>query len=199
MAAVQIVTVAEMKTFLNIPTTTSDASISSFIDAASQMIVNRIGPVAGSPTYDETYDGGAAQIVLRHTPIQSVTSVTESYGAQAVYTLTAQVVDSGSASGAYGYSVDLDHGLLTRRVSGVATRFARGLRNIHVVYVAGYATTPADIKHATMLLLAHMWATQRGAQRLPGQGDDLYMPGLSFTWPRRVEEILANYYIPGIA
>lgn len=197
----QIVTTADIKAFLNIPTTDTsfDTQLGLFVDAASQMIVNRIGPVAGSPTYDEWYDGGSPSIVLRHTPVQSITSITESYGSSAVYTLTAQVLDSGSVGGAYGYSGDLSRGLLTRRVSGIATHFAAGLQNVHVVYVAGYATVPADIEQAAKLLIQHMWATQRGGSKRPGQGNDDIYVGLSFTWPRRVEEILSAYYIPGIA
>ena len=196
----QIVTVAEVKTFLNITVSTFDTQVSDFIDAASQMIVNRVGDIAGSPTRDEWYDGGAAQILLRHTPIQSITSITESFGSSVVYTLTPQVLDSGTATGAWGYSVDLTTGLLTRRVSGIATRFAVGVQNIHVVYVAGYATVPADIKQATKLMLQHMWVTQRGGSKRPGQGgDDEWTPAHLQAFPPRVEQILANYYVPGIA
>jgi hypothetical protein len=194
----QIVTLAETKTFLNITTTAFDVQVGTFIDAASEMIVRRIGPVAGSPTYDEWYSGGAAQILLRHSPVQSVTSVTESFGPIA-YTLTPQVLDAG-AIGAYGYSLDVPAGLLTRRVSGIAAPFASGVQNVHVVYVAGYATPPADLVLACKLLLQHMWVTQRGGSKRPGQGgDDEWTPDQLRAFPPRVEQIMANHYVPGIA
>jgi uncharacterized phiE125 gp8 family phage protein len=189
-----IITTTEAKDFLNITSSALDAELSLFINAASQVIVNRIGPVSGSPTVSEWHDGGSPRIVLRQqTPIQSVTSVTESYGT-VTYTLTAVVLDQSPAVTAYGYSVDLDRGLIIRRASGVAVPFAAGTSNVHVTYVAGYATVPEDIKHAAKLLLKHMWDTQRAGR--PGAGPE---PTAAYTLPRRVEEILAPHIIPGIA
>lgn len=195
----QIVTLQQAKDFLNITTTTFDSELGGFIDAASQMITNRIGPVSGSPTYDEWYDGGRPQIVLRHTPVQSVTSITESYGAATSYTLTPVTLDSGSVAGSFAYTVDLSAGIITRRAAGVAMPFAPGVQNIHVVYTAGYATVPADLVQATNLLISHMWTTQRGGSKRPGTGGDDWNPSHLESWPPRVEEILENYFIPGIA
>ena len=187
----------DVKPFLNITNTTYDTELTAFIATASQMVVNKIGQVAGSPTVDEWHDGGTTEIVLRNQgPIQSVTSVTESFGS-IVYTLTQVTLDSGSVAGAYTYSVDLDRSVLVRRASGIATPFAEGTRNIHVTYVAGYATTPPDIKHATCLLIKHLWETQRGGLTRPATLGETN-PGGAFSWPRRVEEILDAYVVPGI-
>jgi uncharacterized phiE125 gp8 family phage protein len=190
-----IITLAQAKTFLNITGTQSDAELTDFIAAASQVIVNKIGPVSGSPTVSEWHDGGSSRIVLRHQgPLQSVTSVTETYGT-VTYALTGITLDGAPVATAYGYTVDLDRGLIVRRASGVAIPFAAGTQNIHVTYVAGYSTIPADLIQATQLLLKHMWDTQRAAKG-PGSGPGA---GDSFTLPRRVEEILAYYTVPGIA
>jgi len=121
-----IITLQQAKDTLNITTTQYDTELPQYITAASVLWEMRVGPVAGSPTYDEFYNGGSPTIVVRHPPIQSVTSITESWGATTSYTLTDQVVDSGSNVGFYGYSVDLARGVFTRRASAVATTVRPG-------------------------------------------------------------------------
>ena len=196
-----LATLAEAKTFLNITNNTSDASVQSMLSAASDMIQNRIGPVGGSPTFDEWYDGGSTKIVLRHTPIQSITKITEAWAATAIYTLNASVLDgTPTDTGSWGYSVDLSAGIITRRAAGFAVPFAPGVQNVHVQYVAGYATVPEELKLAAKLMVQHMWATQRGGAKRPGLGGDDSGPASDFdAFPSRVEEILSNFYTPGIA
>ena len=202
MAVTDIVAVPDVKDFLNITSSTFDGRLALFLSTASTMIQNRIGPVAGSPAYDVWYDGGETQILLRHTPVQSITAINESYGGSLAFALTEQIVDlPSSAGGLYGYSLNKSSGVLTRRVSGVAVPFAWGTLNIHITYVGGYAVAPADLQLATLLLVQHMWAVERGGSKRPGQGGDDTAGGGkdSDAWPQRVEEILENYYIPGIA
>lgn len=196
--ATPIVTVTQAKVQLNITTETFDSKLTDFVAAASQMIVNRIGPVAGSPTVDEWHDGGSTDILLYDEgPVQSITSVTESLGS-VVYTLQQITLDSGSVTTPFGFTVDLDLGLLVRRAAGVAIPFAEGEANIHITFVAGYVTTPPDITQATLLLIQHMWETQRGVVGRPGSGP-MEMSGTAYTFPNRVMEILSPYIVPGIA
>lgn len=198
-AATPIITLDDAKDFLGITNNTSNTEITDVIAAASQMIVNRIGHVLqpGS-SVDEWHDGGSERIVLRNqSPIQSVTAVTENYGS-ITYTLTQVTLDSGASGVAFGYTVDLDEGLLVRRASGVAIPFMGGVRNIHVTYVAGYASAPADIQYACKVLVKHLWEPKRGSgTRYPGTGGD-EPPASPFAFPDRVEEILAAYSVPGI-
>lgn len=194
--ATPIVTVTQAKNQLNITDESYDSKLTDFVAAASQMIVNRIGPVAGSPTVDEWHDGGSTDILLYDEgPVQSITSVTESMGS-VVYTLTQITLDSGSVTTPFGYTVDLDLGLLVRRAAGVAIPFAAGEANIHITFVAGYSATPPDITQATLLLVQHMWETQRGPNRSGGTGS---IDQVAFSMPNRVMEILAPYIVPGIA
>lgn len=191
-----MVSLDEVKDFLSISNdTTTDAKLTLFIAAASQMIYNKVGVVSGSPTVDEWHDGGSDRIVLRNTgPIESVTTVVESYGS-IVYTLTQVNLDTPAAGSSYQYTVDLNGGILVRRAAGIAVPFASGVRNIHVTYVAGYVTVPADLQHAAMVLVKHLWETQRGPQGRVGATPD----GSSYSFPNRVLEILAPYMLPGIA
>ncbi len=193
-----IVALADVKTFLNIGTTTHDVQLAGFITTASNMWNRRVGPVTGVPAFDERYDGGGTTIALRQTPVLTVTSVVESWAASFVRTLTQQQPDSGVGS-AYDYSFDSTTGQLTRRAMGVAVPFASGIKNVHVVYTAGYSTAPVDIQHAVTLLVAHLWETQRGRMIVPGQGgNDTWNPAMSFMWPKRVLEIADGYRVPGI-
>lgn len=192
-----IISLQDAKDQLNITTPDYDAELQGFVDAANQMVANRIGPVVGAATVDEWHDGGSVSIVVRaNGPIQSVTKVTESYGPIS-YELT-EVTEDASPVGAFTYTVDMNRGVLTRRYSGVAGRFAPGRANVHVVYVAGYNTAPADIALATKLLVEHMWQTQRGGAVRPGASSH-EDPRYFYTMPRRVTEILAQYDVPGIA
>jgi uncharacterized phiE125 gp8 family phage protein len=199
-ASIDIITLAEAKTHLNMGTgTTDDAELGNFITAASTMWVRRVGAVnTAVKTFDEWYDGGHVRVALANAPVVTITKVEEVVTASAIYTLTLETLQSGGDTGAYGYTVDMDRGLLVRRAAGVAVPFTPGVRNIHVVYTAGYATAPEDIKLAVKLLVAHMWETQRGGAKRPGTGADP-TPLTGFMWPHRVEEIANGYIVPGIA
>jgi hypothetical protein len=197
MATGDIISLDEAKTFLDITSSTYDSELGGFITTASLAWVNRVGPVAGSPVYDEWYNGGGPTIVLRHTPVQSITSITEAYTDSIAYTLTSDPLDGTGTSGTYGYTLETSRGLLVRRASGFPISFASGTRNIHIVYVAGYATTPADIKEAVMSLLKQGWETQRGPARRPG--NDPPPQGYMGLWPSRAQDIANSYLVPGIA
>ena len=191
-----VVTLAQTKTFLNISNTVSDGELPFFMSAATTMWANRGGPV-GSETHDEWYDGGEQSIVTRATPIISVQAVTVSLGA---ITYTLQEHATGTSGYAWSYTVDKATGTFIRRAAGVAVPFEYGRRNVNIQYTSGYATVPDDVQLAVLLLVRHMWATQRGVGVRPSMGglDDQPRES-SFVWPNRVEEILANYKIPGIA
>lgn len=193
---IDIVTLAEAKAFLNISGTTFDTELPDYITAASSMWIKRGGPGASSPEYDEWHDGGGTTIALRHVPVLAISALTEATGST-LDALTEQ--DPGTSAGNYGYSVDTTTGAVTRRAGGIAVPFAAGKRNVHVVYTAGFVTAPADVKHAILLLILHMWETQRGGTKKSNTNADDYQPGTTYSWPRRVEEIFMAYSIPGIA
>ena len=196
MTVTDVVSVSQAKEFLNITNTTSDSELQLFVTAASEMWANRGGPV-GSQTFDEWYDGGEPMVVVRSTPIITVTSVTVSLGA---FTYTLQEHATGTSGYAWAYTVDKRTGTFIRRSAGVAIPFENGYRNVHIQYTSGYGTVPSDVQLAVLLLIKHMWTTQRGIGKRPAMGgmeDDVR--SATYVWPNKVEEILANYKIPGIA
>lgn len=142
--------------------TAKDSLMRSYIATATPIMEDIVGPIL-SRTYSDTYDGGGATIRLLWAPVLSVVSVSESYG-NFVRVLTEQVLDGGSFD-AYGYTVDKDSGILTRRFSGQVGVFNPGRRNILVTHKAGRAVVGENILKATQRLLRWLWSPEQGMVR----------------------------------
>jgi hypothetical protein len=139
-------------------------------------------------------------LALRHRPVVSITSVTEYVGASTYPLSQVATPDLGSV---YSYSFETS-GRLIRRSSGGAIRvFPPGFGNIHVVYVAGRATVPPNVKLATLELVRHLFQlSQQGGRPSFGGGaleEGPWAPS-GFAVPTRVIELLApNRRYPSIA
>ena len=194
-----VVTLDQVKQFLNINNTSSDGELPFYIGAAEAQWAGRGLPL-GTPAapVDEWYDGGSDTIVVRSRPIDSVQLVAETWGS---FTYVLTETEAGTSGYAWAYTVDLVTGTIIRRAAGVAIPFADGERNIHIQYTPGYADVPNDIQLAILLLIKHSWETQRGIGKRPGLGgnDDPSSKGDAYAWPYRVQEIADAYMIPGIA
>lgn len=166
-----IVTYQDVKAHLNLGDDSDALELQGFIDAAIGIVEQRIGVV--TPTaYTETFEATCwAAVPLRHTPVLSVQSVTE-YVLNIPYPLT--VEPAGTILDSYGYRLDFpDSGLLTRYTNGFPGLF-RG--PVTVSYTAGRTSVPAAVKMATLIIVAHLWQTQRGASPLPSLGGDVAPP-----------------------
>lgn len=137
-------------------------------------------------TFDEWYDGGSTLIALDHAPVISVSTVAESTGV--LRTLTAQPLDAASMD-AYGYTVDLPLGILTRRAQGVALPFAPGRSNVHVVYRAGRMNIPANIIRATRRLVLWLWQTEINGIRPSGPAAATTITPAGYAVPNAVIEM----------
>jgi hypothetical protein len=174
----------EARDYLNIPSTTNDDELQSFVDVVSQAVEDITGLNFRRSAKRQVFDGGQTQIVLDNLPVLSVT----------------QVLESGTTVAASGYSVTVD-GVLTRLSSSyAATTFVEGFQNVDVTYTVGYTDVPAPVRHAALVMLKHLWTTQRGSMPLARAGaEDDFLPGSTYSVPRRVIELLSPYTIPGIA
>jgi hypothetical protein len=123
-----------------------------------------------------TKDGGSTLVRLRY-PIISVTTVTEGGTA----------VDSAT-----GYTAVLEDGLLYRGPStSCGLRWAAGRQNVAVTYVAGAADglIPDEIRQGVLMLVEHLWNTQRGGSGLPRKNSDSdWSLPAGFTLPNAVRE-----------
>ncbi len=179
--AATLVSLAEAKAHLNITSGAEDAEIMRVIEAVTVPIERVAGSVA--PTaHTEIHPGSRPVIVLSHQPVLSVTSVTGPGG----------VVD------AEGYALDGQAGVLAR-MSGVAGGVWEA-GQITVTYTAGLASVPPHVRLAALIVVQHLWETQRGGrdQRFTGAGEEGWNPGLGFALPRRALELLGDP-MPGIA
>lgn len=183
MAVTDIVTVAEVKTHLNIPATdtSQDAELAGFVEAATPVIEHITGPVVARSVV-ENHDGGCDAIVLRQPPVVSVTSVTEdgTTVASSEYTLS----DSGVLYRTYGV-------------------WMPGRGKVRVTYQAGRSPVPASIALAAKELIRVNWRPQQGGNFSPfdgGPGDvGAGEPRLGFFVPNRVVEMLVPHAQAGFA
>lgn len=176
-----VVTVTEVKAHLNITGAGYDTDLGVFIDRAEAAIAAKCGPLAAE-SKTERIDGHTSRLVLRSTPVISLTSVTPVDG-------TALTVGDlyVSPSGVVEYD---DGGSFS------AARYT-------VVYQAGRSSVPADLKYAILELVRHFWATQRGPSRRPGSTSSTEtantIAGAAYMMPFRVLELIAPHIQPGFA
>ena len=200
-----LITLADAKTHLNksASVTTDDAELQGFIDACTPVIENIAGPVF-QRSVTEYYSGGVTSLILDNTPIVSpITSIIETYG-QTNYTLTE--ITLGSSNTGFGFTVDYTIGRIVRRAYNAEAMFPIGTNNVQVIYTAGLAAVPANVRLATLMLVQHLWGTSQlnknGARPSLG-GDDSFTQnpfGSGFAVPNRVRELLqASPRVPGIA
>ena len=105
----------------------------------------------------ESYDGGQYALILRSTPVVSVTSV----------------IDSGVTLTALDYTLDTGAGILYRGTTSYRTGFTVGRNSVEVTYVAGYANPPAVVRLAALNLIQSMWQ----------QSQQAFHPGLDEAGP----------------
>ena len=176
-----------------------DDEMRDYIAAVTPIIEDIVGPIVPRPC-DEFHDGGRGTIVLLNTPVLSVTSVSESWGAGTTRVLTDQPVDVGPF-GSYGYTIDKQTGTLQRRTTGVASVFAGGRRNVHVVYVAGQVPAP-NVVRAAKAQFRFLWQSEQQAMHgvLNGDAEGVEYTESGFAVPRRVIELCGgSRRVPGIA
>lgn len=98
-------------------------------------------------TVVETHDGGGA-VILRKSPVLSITSVTE----------------SGSSLTTDDYLVNTGAGILYRGRNYSALAFSGGFQNVVVTYRAGYLNPPRVVRKVALNAVQGMW---RQSQQAP--------------------------------
>lgn len=175
-----IATTAEYKTYAGISVTTWDAQFDVIIPAVQKAIERVCGRVFDTATFTEYLDGlGSDVLQLSNPPIASITSIQ-------ILTVPGEnptAVDSGN----YTFNTGGEEGIVrleptsTRRFPydsfgmpntagpqyGIYPCWPKGFRNIKVVYVGGYgsspasATMPADLKLALYRIVDVVFAQVR--------------------------------------
>lgn len=180
-----IVSLSDAKQHLNKTNTANDDEIRGFLEAVTEVAEYHCGPVVARAYTHRIRSGGYALALPRY-PIVSVTSVTSIPDPTTTW-LTADL-DVDKAAG------------IVRLASGAP--FTSGPWD--AAYVAGRTVIPANITRGALIVLDHMWETQRGpstTRRPPLRDEELVaVPGLSFTVPRRAVELFQPHAAaPGFA
>lgn len=167
-----IVSLADAKAHLNITSTTHDEELRRFIESATKTCEFFCGPVVPR-TYVERVPS-CAWMLLKRTPVVSLTSVVPWRTAGTTYTVGDLVVEE-------------DTGRVERLDGGVFTGGP-----FRVTYKAGQSVIPSNITEAALIIIAHSWDTQRGQQNRPRAGgmDASIVPGLGYAVPNRALEKL---------
>lgn len=141
---IDMATVQDVKTWLNLSVTTDDALLASLVTDASAYIQDSLSRDVIQKTYtNEVYHGnGTNRLVLRQYPIQSVTSIVVTDPSSKVQTTLT------------------DFWFDDRTIYLGSGSFTQGAGNVKVTYVAGYTSIPQDMKRATIELTAFMYRSR---------------------------------------
>lgn len=147
-----LLSLAEVKRHLNITSTTYDEEIRDFIESATEVVEAHVGPIVPR-TYTSRVSGGTDTLVLPHTQVTEVLSITPTYSA-----LTAIEVSD--------ISIDSALGDVTRLAGG---DFPRGTYD--VTYTVGREHISSNWTQAAKIIVQHNWKTRLGG--LPSeQGEE---------------------------
>lgn len=145
-----LVTLAEAKAFLGVTGNTDDVAITAMVARVSDAIarecrVSMAGaavPTLRAETLTETFRGGCrgADLVLSRRFVSSITSV----------------VEDGEGLTGSGYELNGPAGLLSRLDGDDSIAWLSG--KVVVVYVAGFATVPDDLKLGCLMAIRDQWA-----------------------------------------
>ncbi|MCM1972326.1 hypothetical protein [Streptomyces sp. G1] len=181
-APISIVSLARAKKQLNIDSsdTTDDEELRGFITGASLAVERHLGQIVARRSFSERCTVDAyGQILLSHVPVLSLTAVASADGA------TTWTVGDLHA--------DADSGIVHAATGPALTG------DVDVTHQAGMRVVPEDYQLATLIIIQHLWETQRGAigVLLGGEGE-AWQPGRGYAIPRRALELLDSP-LPGIA
>ena len=140
-----LVTLDDVKSFLGITGSGSDALLTMLINMVTEHIETRCGRRFADTTYtEEEYSGiGVKTLLLDEFPITSTeTFKLEKNGAS-------DNTDDWEEIDADEYWVDADTGIITK-----TTSFNRGVKNWRATFSAGYDTIPYDLQWLAMSLIS---------------------------------------------
>ncbi|MFJ6841349.1 phage head-tail connector protein [Streptomyces griseoluteus] len=180
-----IVTLADAKAQLNIPAddTSDDAELLGYVAAAAAAVEKETGRVVERRVFTDQVPVGrpCRTILLPHVPVAELISLTS--------------VD--------GYAWDVSAGAVVLDADSGAVTLLTGppfSGTVVAVVEAGPAVVAPNDRLAGLIIIQHLWQTQRGTMgiQLGGDSESGYVPGRGFAIPRRAQELLANP-LPGVA
>ena len=179
MSASDLTTLANVKAWLGITSTTDDAQISRLITAYSQYIQTWLNRQIAVQSYTELRDGsGKDFLVFGDYPVTAVASLK-------VDGLSIAPSADGVTQPGYAFNGD--------EIWLIGYRFNKGRKNVALTYSAGYATTPPELEQAVIEVIALRYKER---ERIGHQSKSLAGETVSFyikDYPDSVQTILKNY------
>lgn len=173
------ITEAELKNKLNKSASSPDSEYTPYVEASCEMIRDRMGEISPVEALETLYPRSTNAVVLSHTPVISVTTVTDVYlGSPILPYVASPLVD--------GWELESIEGILRHSL-----RWPRG--GVTFAYVAGRDPIPPNYKMAALDLAAHLW---KGSQQNSGGGrppvgqEGTVIPGTSWALPYSVRQTL---------
>lgn len=147
-----LLSLADAKTHLKITGTASDDELREYLEAATEVVEGYIGPVVRR-TYTTRANGGRNVLILPHTQVLSVTSITS-------------VLTGTTPIPLVNLTIDTEAGDVYLKYAGC---FPYGAFDI--TYTVGRAVMKANWGTAAKIIVKHMWSNKLG--NLPStQGDN---------------------------
>ena len=178
MATGDLTTLANVKQWLGVQTTTDDALLTRLVTASSQYIQSWLNRTIAPQVYSEVRDGnGKANIYFKNWPVTAVSSLV-------MDGITVPASPDGIQP---GYTFD------TRMLYLIGYAPNRAQQNIVLQYTAGYASTPPELEQACIELCALRY---RERDRIGHASKSVAGEVVSFTivdLPKPVLTILNNY------
>lgn len=141
-----LVTLAEYKTYAGITSTNQDTQIKQLIPIVSQLaktICRRTFIDYVSDAKTEVYSGGMDRLLMSEYPLLSVSGVEYSSDYGATYTSLVEFTD---------YVVDISDGSIAPMYQET---FPKAINGYKVTYTAGFETIPSDLKIACLDLITY--------------------------------------------
>lgn len=181
-----LITLAEVKAYSNINSTTQDSSISLLIPKVSQMIKNYCGR-----TFIDYYSSPKVEVVnittnsifVQELPLNVVSSLEYSADYGKTYILLTEFID---------YVINKQDETLDIITDNVYSFSTNGLR---LTYTGGYASTPEDLKLAAMDLVSYYLRSDMAVKstRTPGSSSTQVEYVMNATLPSHIRRILDTY------
>lgn len=181
-----IVSVSDVKTYLGISGSSEDAFLAVAVASADAAIKSYLKRPVEQTTFTSYLNGnGRRTLYLPNAPVQSITSIhldpDRVFGADTLLTDGADYyleIEGSLLAPSYAWkgAVHRLNGVWpgVSRVDGLVTVAAAGEANIKVVYVAGWATVPADIKQAAYQYVTALRSDRGGEGPMQSESFDYY-------------------------
>lgn len=183
-ADLSLVSLAEVKAYLNITSSSTDEELRGFILWATDISERLTSRTLRRRTLTETQSGSGFTVSLNSQPIISVTSVTENGTALTENT---------------DFVVDTIRGVIYRGTTTNSRYWKPGNDNISITYVAGELNPNPTARLLVLETCRHLWRTQRGASPMAMGGDEQYLPGQANIVTYRMKELAELLTIPTVA